>query len=331
MPKLSDTWRLALSYLAIIMTLSVVFSAVVYGLVASQLGRPLPPPRGAASHGAEALPAQTQARLDRRDEEARGSVLLALMLLNGAMLLGGTLFSYRLSRRTLAPIEAAFERQSQFVSDASHELRTPLAALMAINEVALRKKSLTPDKARQVMSRTVEEATRLRDLSDSLLGLAQAGKVVGEPHTTSLAQLITEVAQTLAPSAKAKKLRIQQAIPQDVMATIHPQPVRQIITILLDNAIKYSPQHGDITVTAQHVHGRVMVTVRDNGPGIAPEHQARIFERFYRTDTARTRTATAGYGLGLAIAKSLADTYGYRLGVESTPGKGATFTLVVER
>ena len=316
MPKLSDTWRLALSYLAIIMTLSVVFSAVVYGLVASQLGRPLPPPRGGAVHGVEALPAQTQARLDRRDEEARGSVLLALVFLNGAMLLGGTLFSYRLSRRTLAPIEAAFERQSQFVSDASHELRTPLAALMAINEVALRKKSLTPDKARQVMSRTVEEATRLRDLSDSLL---------------SLAQLITEVAQTLAPSAKAKKLRIQQVAPQDVMATIHPQPVRQIITILLDNAIKCSPQQGHVTVTAQHVHGRVMVTVRDNGPGIAPEHQARIFERFYRTDTARTRTATAGYGLGLAIAKSLADTYSYRLGVESTPGKGATFTLMVER
>ena len=181
------------------------------------------------------------------------------------------------------------------------------------------------------MNRTVEEATRLRDLSDSLLGLAQAGKVVGEARVISLAQLITEVAQTLAPSAKAKKLRIQQVAPQDVMATIHPQPVRQIITILLDNAIKYSPQRGDITVTAQHAHGRVMVTVRDNGPGIAPEHQARIFERFYRTDTARTRTATAGYGLGLAIAKSLADTYGYRLGVESTPGKGATFTLVVER
>ena len=75
MLKLSDTWRLALSYLAIIMTLSVVFSAVVYGLVASQLGRPLPPPRGGAVHGVEALPAQTQARLDRRDEEARGSVL----------------------------------------------------------------------------------------------------------------------------------------------------------------------------------------------------------------------------------------------------------------
>lgn len=132
--------RLALSYLTVIMTLSLVFSVIIYAITSIQLNRPLPP--GEHNQQPPALvESQFNRRLERRNSETRGSVIVSLIVLNGVMLLVGYWLSLLLARRTLAPIEWAMRAQVQFVSDASHELRTPLTALMTTKEVVLRKKN----------------------------------------------------------------------------------------------------------------------------------------------------------------------------------------------
>lgn len=162
--------RLALSYLAVIMTLSLAFSVIIYAITSAQLNRPLPPSEH-AQQPPELIERQFSRRLEQRNRETRGSVIMSLAVLNGVMLLVGYWLSLLLARRTLAPIERSIEQQAQFVSDASHELRTPLTALMTTNEVALRKKTLDDDRARAVFQRNIDEVEQLRTLTDNLLQL----------------------------------------------------------------------------------------------------------------------------------------------------------------
>ena len=324
--------RLALSYLAVIMTLSLVFSVIIYAITSAQLNRPLP----AGDHAQqppELVERQFSRRLEQRNRETRGSVIMSLAALNGVMLLVGYWLSLLLARKTLAPIERSIEQQAQFVSDASHELRTPLAALLLVNEVALRKSTLTEKKARQVLSQNVAEIEKLTELSNSLLDLAKSEQAVSKPELVNPATLIEEVVTQLTPTAQAKQVTISyknRGFAHDML--LQTNAVRQILAIFMDNAIKYAPpKNGEVNVIAwvnrkKHV---LEFAVKDNGPGIAPGDQKHIFERFYRADAARTRTDVSGHGLGLAIAKSLADRCGYAIRVKSQPPNGAEFTLVV--
>ena len=322
--------RLALSYLAVIMTLSLVFSVIIYAITSIQLNLPLPP----GEHNQqppELIERQFSRRLEQRNREMRGSVIMSLAALNGVMLLVGYWLSVLLARRTLAPIERSIEQQAQFVSDASHELRTPLAALLLVNEVALRKSTLTEKKARQVLGQNVAEIKKLTELSNSLLDLAKSEGVVTDPELVNPATLIEEVVTRFTPAAQVKQVKLvcdNQSLAGDV--PLQANAVRQILAIFVDNAIKYAPpQNGKVNVRVNCKKHALEFTVRDNGTGIALGDQKHIFERFYRADTARTRTDVSGHGLGLAIAKSLADRCGYTIRVKSQPPNGAEFTLVV--
>lgn len=322
--------RLALSYLAVIMTLSLVFSVIIYAITSVQLNRPLPPGEH-AQQPPELIERQFSRRLEQRNRETRGSVIMSLVVLNGVMLLVGYWLSLLLARRTLAPIERSIEQQTQFVSDASHELRTPLAALLLVNEVALRKSTLTEKKARQVLSQNVAEIKKLTELSNSLLDLAKSEQTMTEPELASPIKLIEEVVVQFAPAAQVKRVTISyknRGFAHNVL--LQTNAVRQILAIFMDNAIKYAPpKNGKVNVWVDRKKHVLEFTVRDNGPGIAPGDQKHIFERFYRADAARTRTDVSGHGLGLAIAKSLADRCGYTIRVKSQPPNGAEFTLIV--
>lgn len=322
--------RLALSYLAVIMTLSLAFSVIIYVITSAQLNRPLPPGEH-YQQPPELVERQFSRRLEQRNRETRGSVIMSLIVLNGVMLLVGYWLSVLLARRTLEPIERSIEQQAQFVSDASHELRTPLAALLLVNEVALRKSTLTEKKARQVLSQNVAEIKKLTELSNSLLDLAKSEGVVTDPELVNPAALIEEVVTRSTPAAQAKRVRFvcdNQSPTRDVL--LQANAVRQILAIFVDNAIKYAPpKNGEVNVRANRKKHALKFTVRDNGPGIALGDQKHIFERFYRTDAARTRTDVSGHGLGLAIAKSLSDRCGYTIRIKSQPPNGAEFTLVV--
>ena len=322
--------RLALSYLAVIMTLSLAFSVIIYAITSAQLNRPLPPGEH-AQQPPEIIERQFSHRLEQRNSETRGSVIISLVVLNGVMLLVGYWLSLLLARRTLEPIERSIEQQAQFVSDASHELRTPLAALLLVNEIALRKSTLTEKKARQVLGQNVAEIKKLTELSNSLLDLAKSEGVVTDPELVNPATLIEEMVTRFTPAAQAKRVKLvydNQSPTGDV--PLQANAVRQILAIFMDNAIKYAPpKNGEVALQARLKKNTLEFIVKDNGPGIAPGDQKHIFERFYRADAARTRTGVSGHGLGLAIAKSLADCCGYTIRIKSQPPNGAEFTLVV--
>lgn len=182
------------------MTLSLIFSVIIYIITAAQLNRPLPPGEH-SQQPPELVERQFARRLEQRNSETRGLVIMSLVVLNGVMLLTGYWLSLLLARRTLEPIERSIEQQVQFVSDASHELRTPLAALLLVNEVALRKSTLTEKKARQVLSQNVAEIKKLTDLSNSLLDLAKSESVMTDPELVNPATLIEEVVMRFTPAA----------------------------------------------------------------------------------------------------------------------------------
>ena len=320
--------RLALSYLTVIMTLSVLFSGIIYAVTSSQLNRSLPPDDHVKQ--TSEIEDQFNHRLERRDNKTREMVIMSLVVLNGVMLVFGYWLSLLLARRTLMPIEQSIEQQAQFVSNASHELRTPLAVLLLSNEIAMRKRVLTDEKARQVLSRNVEEIKKLANLSNSLLDLAKSENALNDPELIDISEIIKEVIGQYSRVAKAKQVKIFHNIPDGQKVTLQVNAVRQILSILMDNAIKYAPQKvGEVKIWARLNKNSVEFIVKDNGPGISSNDQKHIFERFYRANAARTRTDASGYGLGLAIAKTLADRCDYTIRIKSKPSAGAEFILAI--
>ncbi len=231
-------------------------------------------------------------------------------------------------RWTLEPIERSIEAQTRFVSDASHELRTPLTAIQATNEVALRRKKLTLADAKDVIQSNLDDVLRLQRMSSMLLELA------GNDHElfvapTGVHDIVSVALTNVAAGADGKNIDIDDQTKND-MVMADAESAGQALTILLDNAIKYSPEGEQIKVHSQKKRSTVEISVTDNGPGIKREEQKKIFDRFYRSDEARTHNENAGYGLGLEIAQKIAKSHGGSIELVSTPGKGSTFSLVLQ-
>lgn len=324
-----DTRRLAATYLVIIMGLTVIFSTVIYGISSSQFDRPLPPRTSQTQlYQFNNRYYSIQDLIEQRAEEARAELIAWLAVLNLTVLVGGAFLSYFLARKTLEPIEAAMEAQSQFVSDASHELRTPLTALQVTNEVALRKKKLTIGDAKELIEYNLAETIKLRNLSDALLGLAKQDNSDTSREQFDIAPIIESAVESFKPLAEGKSITIKQQA-SSAPVTANKPALEHIMRILVDNAIKYSPADSIITITAKQDESNMVIKVRDEGIGIAAKHQTKIFDRFYRVDESRSSQNVEGSGLGLAIAKSIAVRHGFGLSVHSTPGKGAEFSIRV--
>jgi heavy metal sensor kinase len=230
---------------------------------------------------------------------------------------------------TLARLEASFDRLRRFTADASHELRTPLAALRAVGEVGLRE-AREPHAYREAIGSMLEEVDRLARLVDSLLMLsrADAGRVPVERAPVDLAGLAQEVRQLLSVLADEKRQVVRVKGEGPVLASADRGILRQAVVNLLDNAIRYGPEDSAIRIDVGRGPDGPSLAVTDSGPGIAPEHLPRIFDRFYRIDPARSRD-DGGAGLGLAIARWAAEANGGRIEVESEVGRGSTFRIVL--
>jgi two-component system, OmpR family, sensor kinase len=237
----------------------------------------------------------------------------------------------------LARLEAAFarreealSRQRRFAADASHELRTPLTSISGharmLDEWALEGDRETAKRSLQAIRK---EAARMRGLIESLLTLTRGDE--GAPLDVGrhdLGKIAEESVETARDNADGK-LSIELAHPdKGVVATFDRERILQVASILLDNAVKYTPDGGSVTVGVAEDDGRVELAVSDTGVGIREDQLPLVFERFHRTDAAR---AEAGAGLGLSIARQIAEAHGGTIEATSKVGEGSTFTLVLPR
>jgi signal transduction histidine kinase len=266
-----------------------------------------------------------------RSLEARDRQLRTLVLVFGAG--GGAALAlsagagYWLAGCTLRPIRESLETQRRFVSDASHELRTPIAVVKANNELLLRHPDQTVEANLDQVEAIAVESDHMARLVSDLLTLARAdeGRAELTPERFDLAALAAEVARDMEPLADSRGLTLRTRFsPANIRGD--SQRLRQLATILVDNALKYTPAGGTVSVSCAPAGRNVEMSVADTGPGIAAAEHARVFDRFYRVDKSRSR-AEGGSGLGLAIARWIAEAHGGRITLQSRPGAGSTFTL----
>jgi heavy metal sensor kinase len=233
---------------------------------------------------------------------------------------------------TLARLDAAFEQLRRFTADASHELRTPLTAIRSVGEVALQR-SLGTEAYRETIGSMLEEVDRLTRLVENLLLLtrAEAGRIPMTRGTVDLRELVAGVSDGLRVLAEEKNQELTVETAEPVLVECDATVLRQGITNLLHNAIKFTPNKGVIRVAVKStVGGDAVIEVEDSGPGIPAADQQRVFERFYRVDQARSRD-TGGTGLGLAIARWAVEANGGRVELESIAGQGSLFRVVLPR
>lgn len=227
----------------------------------------------------------------------------------------------------LERIEAMFLRIQRFTADAAHELRTPLAALRGNAEVALCRNSSDED-LRNVLEEAIDTYDRLSRIADDLLLLARAdtGHDFLQPEPFHLNTAVSDVADFFAPLAQERGVSLEWEDDGAVELVADSSRIRQVLSNLLDNAIKYTPAGGRIRISITVVAGMVKLTVSDTGSGIKSEHLPHVFDRFYRADAARSR-GVGGSGLGLAICRTIAQAHGGTIDITSDPGEGTTITV----
>jgi len=227
----------------------------------------------------------------------------------------------------LARLQEAFQTQHRFVADASHELRTPLTSIRGNLGLLQRQPPITEADRTAVLDDLVSESERLSRLVGDLLTLARTDsgrRLRQEP--VPLGPLVAEVVRRL--TVLQPDRAIEEEVQPDAVALGDADAITQVLLILLDNALKFTPSSGTVVVTSTTDGERVIVAVRDTGPGIAPDALPHIFDRFYQGDAARAGTGT---GLGLAIAGSVIEALRGTIGVESRLGQGSTFTVTLPR
>ncbi len=315
--------RLTLWYLAILAVIVFLLSFALYDLLATIIQQ-------AEADTLDPALRRGVARFFARIASNQRALALEIAAIDLGVLILATLGAYVLAGRTLRPIQESLDRQQRFAAAASHELRTPLTVLRGTMEVALLRER-TPAEYRQILGDAVTEAGRMGALIGDLLAVARA-----ESDAMALVALepldLREAARAAIEGVRPLAARKGQTLDVDLAS---PLPVRgdavklrQTLANLLDNAVTYTPEGGSIRLSGYRERGQAAVAVRDTGPGIEPRHLPRLFEPFYRVDTARGGGEDHA-GLGLALAAWIARAHGGHLAVDSHVGAGSVFTLTL--
>jgi two-component system, OmpR family, sensor histidine kinase CiaH len=327
-------------YLFIIMLISVAFSVVIYEALTSEINRIdriqrlriehrilnpdsviIPPPSPDISIQRMYLDPDIIS-------ETKNRILIYLGIINLAILGSTAIAGYFLAGKTLQPIKEMVDEQNRFITDASHELRTPLTSLKSEIEVNLRDKKLSLTDAKKLLESNLEEVNNLQILSDDLIKLTQYQK--GDNGLTvekiSMKSIIEESIKKVVNLAKSKKIVITNNIGDQSVEVCKPLLI-ELFVIFLDNAIKYSPKESNIIISTEKTDGHITVNISDEGMGINDDDIPLLFNRFYRSDTSRTKTDVPGYGLGLSIAKQIVDKHNGIIRVKSKLDKGTTFSV----
>ncbi|TRZ51045.1 sensor histidine kinase [bacterium] len=326
----STRLKLTAWYLLILMFISISFSFIIYKGLSNEIDRFSQNQRLRIERRLvdnNYFPQPPSIRFVDPDliEESKHHLAIILLFINGGIFFVVGILSYFLAGKTLKPIQEMIDEQNRFISDASHELRTPLTALKSSFEVDLRDKNLTVENAKKTISAGIIDINNLQRLSDSLLQLSQYEK----PQTSynfekvSLKQVMNESAKKIETLAKNRNIRIKSTI-LNVNLKGDKYGLVDLFVILLDNAIKYSQEKTTVVIDDKKIDGLVLVTIKDQGIGIAKKDLSQIFKRFYRSDAARSKKEVNGYGLGLSIAKKIVDQHKGSIVINSELKKGTT-------
>lgn len=326
---LSATVKLTAWYLLIIMVISLVFSAAIYQIVSNELNIRLQQLQTGIEQAPNATftPGFNITRVRTTQlHEAQTSLLAGLAYVNLVVFFLGGVGSYLLARRALEPIRRAHDAQARFASDASHELRTPLAAMKAELEVALRSPRLSNGEVKELLTSNLEEVDRLTYLTHTLLSLSRLDRNEIEITKLPVSQTIKTVAGRFPGDKKRLNLNL---LKKPIFINANPLQIEELFTILIDNALKYSPPKSKVNISIKRQARHVHIQISNAGKGISPDELPLIFERFYRADSARTHTSyNDGFGLGLSLAKEIVRIHNGEIIVSSEIDKQTTFTIV---
>ncbi|MBD2845329.1 HAMP domain-containing histidine kinase [Paenibacillus sp. IB182496] len=266
------------------------------------------------------------------DVSARQTILTNLTYTFGLVALAMLVVLYFASRyfanRAIAPVREAFAKQKQFIADASHELKTPLTIINTNADVLLAGSDDARGGQAKWLGYIKAETERMTRLTNDLLYLTELDESrVRMLHAIfNLSDAVENRMLTMEAVLYEHRIDLQADIEPGLQAHGNAEQIKQVLTILLDNAVKYTPARGAVTLQLRRLQQEAVLTVSNTGQGIAPEHLPRLFDRFYRTDTSRAR-GQGGYGLGLAIARSIVEQHRGRIYASSVPGVSTTFHL----
>jgi signal transduction histidine kinase len=256
--------------------------------------------------------------------------VLVILIVLGIVFVGVAIYiSLRMSKRAMVPIRSAFNRQREFVGDASHELRTPLSVLLSsVDALEMTVDTQKDAMAGKLLANMREEIKRMTNLVSDLLTLARSDSNTNVLKTEvfDLKPLAEKAIESLHPIAARKQIQLKLSATAATTVIGDPQRISQLIYILLDNGIKYTPDGGEVKLNLLKEGREIRIIVQDTGIGIKKEDYHKIFERFYRADKSRSRQI-GGHGLGLSIAKWIVETHKGTIQVTSQMGKGTTFMV----
>lgn len=320
-------------YLAIVMVISVGFSISIYHFATNELTFGLHHQTQRIFQQYPVFNSDPFLRSQGTDiTEGARHILERLIYFNVLVLVGAGFASYRLARRTLGPIEEAHERQKRFTADVSHELRTPLTSLKMGSEVALMDMQADKRELRGALESNLEDAAKMDLLINNLLRLTKLDAQEAQNSFVQVksADVVHTAIEQVKQSAQAKNIIIQNNTREHTI-TGDAETLTQLLVILLDNAIKYSPAKSNVIIDSKQHADSLLLTVKDEGKGIDPKALPHVFDRFYRADGSRNKAVreSEGFGLGLSIAKLIADQHDGSITLTSRPGKGTTAEIAL--
>lgn len=329
-PFKKTQWTLTITYIVAIIVIVGLFSIALYMLYANNLQEGFRYDMAVLFYGPEAADAVIQEALRR--------LRTVLVIVDVAIIAISAFASYYIAGVTMRPIKKVTASKRQFVADAAHELRTPLSVIKTGIDVMRNQKTVEKKEYEELLNDIYEESDYLIDLSEDLLFLAntddkkESDRMKEHMEKIDLYQLSLEQVHFYEDHAREKQVRLSCKKEGDVPVCIHGNKtyITRMIANFIKNAIEYNKENGAVDLLVHMQEDTVLLVIKDTGSGMTLDEQKHIFERFYRSDSART-TSQSGSGLGLSIARTIIDAHGGTITVESAVDHGTTFHITFPR